>query len=40
MEATMLVLILVLVIAFTALGGASFAWGADPREPYRDDHAR
>jgi hypothetical protein len=36
MEATMLVLIL---LGLAAFGGASFAWGADSREPYRDDHA-
>ena len=38
MEATMLVL--VLIIGLVALGKASLTWGADSREPYRDDHAR
>lgn len=35
----MLVLILI-IIGFAALGWASLTWGADSREPYRDDHAR
>jgi hypothetical protein len=38
MEATMLVL--VLIIGLVALGWASQTWGADSREPYRDDHTR
>jgi hypothetical protein len=38
MEATMLVL--VLIIGLVALGRASLIWGADSREPYRDDHTR
>jgi hypothetical protein len=38
MEAT--VLVMVLIIGLVALGLASVTWGADSREPYRDDHAR
>jgi hypothetical protein len=38
MEITMLVLAIIFGLA--ALGGASQTWGADSREPYRDDHTR
>lgn len=38
MEATMLFLIS--MIGLVALSGASFTWGVDSRETYRDDHAR
>jgi nitrogen fixation-related uncharacterized protein len=33
-------LVLIMIIGLAALGGASFTWGADSREQYRDDHAR
>jgi hypothetical protein len=32
--------ILAIFFGLVALGGASQTWGADSREPYRDDHAR
>lgn len=35
-----IVLVLVLIIGLAALGWASLIWGADSREPYRDDHTR
>lgn len=38
MEATMLFVIS--LIGLVALSGASFAWGVDSRDQYRDDHAR
>jgi len=38
MDAVMLFIIS--LIGLVALSGASFAWGVDTREPYRDDHAR
>jgi hypothetical protein len=38
MEATMLFFISVVGLAI--LSGASFTWGVDTRETYRDDHAR
>jgi nitrogen fixation-related uncharacterized protein len=38
MEATMLFLIS--LIGLVALSGASFTWGVDTRDQYRDDHAR
>ena len=38
MEITMF--ILAIFFGLVALGVASQTWGADSREPYRDDHAR
>lgn len=38
MEAAMM--ILAVIAALAALGGASVTWGADSRERIADDHAR
>ena len=38
MDAAMLFIIS--LIGLVALSGASFTWGVDTRDQYRDDHAR
>jgi hypothetical protein len=35
-----IVLLLVMIVGFTVIAGASLTWGVDSRESYLDDHQR